>query len=112
MLAGANYVAKGLVRKDMLGDMVGKMRSQSGGGGIEFRKAIRINAPVEQVFAFWQNYDNFPQFMSHLKEVRDLGDGKSHWVASGPAGIPVEWDAHDHRDAPEPRHSLGKRARL
>lgn len=92
LLAGANYVAKSLTRRDMLGEAVGKMRSQ-GAKGIEFRKGVRINAPVEQTFAFWQNFDNFPRFMSHLKEVRDLGDGKSHWVASGPAGVPVEWDA-------------------
>lgn len=93
LLTGMNYVAKGLVQKDVIGDMVTKMRSSEGGAGIEFRKAIRINAPVEQVFNFWQNYDNFPRFMSHLKEVRDMGDGRSHWVANGPAGAPIEWDA-------------------
>lgn len=94
LLAGANYVAKGLTQKDVLGDAVTKMRAARGSeGGIEFRKGIRINAPVEEVFAFWQNYDNFPRFMSHLKEVRDTGDGRSHWVASGPMGTPVEWDA-------------------
>jgi uncharacterized membrane protein len=93
LLAGANYVAKGLTRKDVLGDAVTKMRGSSMGGGIEFRKGIRINAPVDEVFAFWQNYDNFPRFMSHLKEVRDMGNGRSHWVANGPAGTPVEWDA-------------------
>lgn len=93
LLAGANYVAKGLVKKDVLGEAVGKVRSGQTGGGIEFRKGVRINAPVEQVFAFWQNYDNFPRFMSHLKEVTDMGDGKSHWVANGPADVPIEWDA-------------------
>ncbi len=95
LLAGANYVAKGLVQKDVIGDAVTKMRASREGaaGGIEFRKAIRIEAPVEEVFAFWQNYDNFPRFMSHLKEVRDMGDGRSHWVASGPVDVPVEWDA-------------------
>jgi uncharacterized membrane protein len=25
--------------------------------------------------------------------VTDLGDGRSHWVAKGPAGVNVEWDA-------------------
>jgi len=25
--------------------------------------------------------------MSHVREVRDLGDGRSHWVVDGPAGI-------------------------
>lgn len=93
MLAGLNFVAQGLSRKNYLGDAITKMRGEGMGGGIEFRKAIRINAPVEQVYAFWQNYDNFPRFMAHLKEVRDLGNGKSHWVANGPADRPIEWDA-------------------
>lgn len=93
MLAGLNFVVQGLSQKNYLGDVVTKMRGEGMGGGIEFRKGVRIEAPVEQVYAFWQNYDNFPRFMSHLKEVRDMGNGKSHWVANGPADTPVEWDA-------------------
>jgi uncharacterized membrane protein len=60
---------------------------------IEIDKAVHIHASVEEVFGFWSNYRLFPHFMTHLKEVRDLGNGKSHWVAEGPAGIPVSWDA-------------------
>jgi uncharacterized membrane protein len=31
--------------------------------------------------------------MMHLKEVRPLQDGTSHWVAAGPAGISIPWEA-------------------
>ena len=31
--------------------------------------------------------------MAHLKEVRDHGAGRSHWVAEGPAGVAASWDA-------------------
>jgi uncharacterized membrane protein len=31
--------------------------------------------------------------MSHVRDVRDLGDGRSHWVVVGPADAGVEWDA-------------------
>jgi uncharacterized membrane protein len=31
--------------------------------------------------------------MTHLREVRRTYKNRSHWVAAGPAGIPVEWDA-------------------
>jgi uncharacterized membrane protein len=31
--------------------------------------------------------------MSHLRRVTDLGNGRSHWEAKGPANITVEWDA-------------------
>jgi uncharacterized membrane protein len=38
--------------------------------------------------------------MSHLKEVRRIGDGRTHWVASGPAGISIEWTAVETRREP------------
>lgn len=62
-------------------------------GVSEVQKAIHVDAPVEHVFAAWADYPSFPRFMSRVREVRDLGDGRSHWVVEGPAGVPVEWDA-------------------
>jgi len=60
---------------------------------VDIRKTMHISVPVEKIFEFWANYENFPRLMSHLREVRDLGNGRSHWRAVGPAGISVEWDA-------------------
>ena len=62
-------------------------------GRIEIRHSIDIDAPVERVFEFWSRFENLPQFMSHVREVRSLGGGRTHWVVSGPAGTPIEWDA-------------------
>jgi uncharacterized membrane protein len=86
---GAAALARSISNKEMK-RLVGV---GSGRRAVDIRKTMIINCPVERVFEFWANYDNFPKFMSHLKEVRDLGSGRSHWVAVGPAGIPVEWDA-------------------
>jgi uncharacterized membrane protein len=71
-----------------------------GPGAVEFEKTIHIQAPVEEVYSYWANYENFPRFMSHLREVRNLGDGTSHWVAEGPGGIPLAWDARITRQVP------------
>jgi uncharacterized membrane protein len=65
----------------------------AGRRAIDLQKVINVNAPVEKVWALWSDYENFPRFMSHLKEVRRTGGGRSHWVAAGPAAVPVEWDA-------------------
>jgi uncharacterized membrane protein len=65
----------------------------SGRRAIDLQKDININAPVEEVFRFWDNYENLPKFMAHVKEVRNLGDGRSHWVVKGPAGTEIEWNA-------------------
>jgi uncharacterized membrane protein len=65
----------------------------SGRRAIDVQKTISIRAPIDTVYAFWSNYENFPLFMTHVKEVRDRGNGTSHWVVSGPAGATFEWDA-------------------
>jgi uncharacterized membrane protein len=31
--------------------------------------------------------------MSNARNVRDLGDSRSRWIVTGPAGTTVEWDA-------------------
>ncbi len=65
----------------------------AGRRAMSFHKTININAPVEEVFAFWEQWENFPKFMSHIEEVRITGEGRTHWRARGPAGVSVEWDA-------------------
>jgi uncharacterized membrane protein len=65
----------------------------AGKPAFDLHKTIHIAASPETVFDFWSDFENFPHFMSHVREARDLGDGRSHWVVSGPAGIPVEWTA-------------------
>jgi uncharacterized membrane protein len=39
---------------------------------ITVQKSIRINAPVEQVFGLWQDFERFPSFMTHVQRVRRL----------------------------------------
>jgi uncharacterized membrane protein len=61
--------------------------------GIHVHESIRLEKPLEEVYGFWRQIENLPRFMSNLERVTDLGNGRSHWVAKGPAGTSVEWDA-------------------
>jgi uncharacterized membrane protein len=56
-------------------------------------KTVRIDAPVDEVFTYWRNLENFPQWMSHVREVRYIGHDRYHWSVDGPLGTPVEWDS-------------------
>jgi uncharacterized membrane protein len=60
---------------------------------VDIQKSLYIEAPLTQVYEFWSNYENFPLFMSHVREVEDLGNGRSHWSVTGPGGVPIEWNA-------------------
>jgi uncharacterized membrane protein len=68
---------------------------------VDIQKTLYIDAPIDQVYAFWSNYENFPLFMSHVREVEDLGAGRSRWSVSGPGGLPIEWTAVLTQQAPE-----------
>lgn len=72
----------------------------SGRQAIDFHKTINIDAPVETVYDFWSNLENFPQFMSHVEEVKDLGNDEYHWKVSGPAGTTVQFNALTTKKVP------------
>jgi len=61
--------------------------------GARVEESITIRRPREELFRYWRELANLPRIMSHLKAVEPRGNTRSHWVASGPAGLDVEWDA-------------------
>ncbi len=63
-------------------------------------RTIIINRSAEDLYGFWHYFSNLPTFMSQLESVEELGGGRSHWKAKGPAGKTVEWDAEIVDDQP------------
>ena len=57
------------------------------------RMSFVVAQPVEVVFAFVRDFENFPCIIGALRQVRDYGDGRSHWCASTPSGGTLEWDS-------------------
>ncbi len=57
------------------------------------RSSILLNCTPEQAYQFWSNFENLPLFMRHLESVTRLGESRSRWIAIGPLGKRVIWDA-------------------
>lgn len=55
--------------------------------------SIEIDAPVKQVYEYWETLENLPDFMRNVEEVRSTGDNTTHWSVKGPFGASVEFDA-------------------
>ena len=70
-----------------------------GENAIKVRKAVNINAPVDEVYQFWRNFENFPLFMNHVKEISS-DNGLSTWKVAGPAGSTIEFRSQITRDVP------------
>ncbi len=66
---------------------------------------MTINRPVEDVYRFWRDLSNLPRCMQHLESVTPLGNGRSHWIAKGPAGM-RRVGRRDHQRRRKPRHRL------
>jgi uncharacterized membrane protein len=53
--------------------------------------SVTINAPVNQVYQLFTHFNDFPKFMTYIKEVTYRDDQTSHWVADIVGRH--EWDA-------------------
>jgi uncharacterized membrane protein len=87
-LAGLALV--GLATRRIVAELirdVGDRRRQ-----VVMRSAIDIERPVADVFAFLNDFENFPRVVGNLRSVVDYQDGRAHWEAYTPTGHIVEWD--------------------
>lgn len=82
---------------------LGALRRRQRGNGesaTAFTHAITINKPVDEVYGFWRNFENFPRFMRHLESVQVIDERRSFWSAKGPAGTTLDWTSEITEDRP------------
>jgi len=75
-------------------------RGRTNDRGQETRTYVTIDRSPEELYRFWRDFTNLPQFMVHLESVATLDERRSHWVAKGPFGASLEWDAEIVDDRP------------
>jgi uncharacterized protein YndB with AHSA1/START domain len=56
-------------------------------------KVIEIAAPIERVFDLFSDFENFPRWMRHIRDVHYSGRRYTRWTADAPLGTSVEWEA-------------------
>ena len=58
---------------------------------IDHSASVTIKAPVHQTYELFTHFDDFPKFMSFIREVTYYDDERSHWVVQ--VINQYEWDA-------------------
>jgi uncharacterized membrane protein len=110
--SGAALVATGLARRNRTGIGLAaagavlvtravtnlelrRLVGLDGRRAIDLQKTMTVDVPIDQAFAFWDDFENFPKFMHHVREVRRTNNPAHwHWTVSGPAeATPIEFDA-------------------
>jgi len=76
----------------------GPASSIPAGQGVKMEKSMVVNRPASELYHYWRNLRNIPNFMRHIRSITVEGN-RSHWVAGCPVGFSLEWDAeiiNDH----------------
>jgi uncharacterized membrane protein len=96
---GGLFIMRGAAGHCRLYDSMGVSTAASQRPGVpdqtghKIEKSVFIARPPVELFRFWRNLENLPEFMKHIESVRVLDDRHSHWVVKGPGGHRLEWDA-------------------
>ena len=69
-------------------------------GSSALARAVTINKPVAEVYAYFRDFSNLPSFMENVVSIDTPDATRSHWVVKAPGGTTVEWDARVTEDQP------------
>lgn len=105
-VTGGSLVYRGLSGQCPLYSTLGLTTARHGpattipaGQGVKVEQTVTIERNRQDLYHFWRNLENLPRIMHHLESVRVQGN-RSHWVAKGPLGTRVEWDAEIYNENP------------
>jgi uncharacterized membrane protein len=65
---------------------------------VHVETSIAIGVSPAELYSFWRDLKNLPRFMKNLESVVEIDSVRSHWVAKGPAGTTIEWDAEIYNE--------------
>lgn len=63
-------------------------------------KSVTVNVPINTAYNQWTQFEDFPQFMEGIENIRQEGDTKTYWKANI-AGKTVEWEAEITEQTPD-----------
>jgi uncharacterized membrane protein len=66
------------------------------------QESIELDVPVRMAYNQWTQFEEFPRFMEHVDEVRQLDDTHLHWKVTV-VGETEEFDAEVTEQIPETR---------
>lgn len=64
-------------------------------------RAVLINRPRAELYAFWRDFQNLPRFMENVRSVTILEPGLSQWTIAGPAGADFDLVSEITEDRPD-----------
>ncbi|MFC0505934.1 SRPBCC family protein [Micromonospora costi] len=90
----------GITALDLIAATRASRARRARGRLIRIDLGVTVNRSPAEAYRFWRDIENLPRFMSHVESIRAEDLRRSHWMARGPAGRHIEWDAEIVDDQP------------
>jgi len=84
------------------------MPALAAGRGTHVERSVTVMRPEDELYAEWRDLTHWPSLVPNLQSVTLLDGNRSRWVAHGPGGVPVQWEAELVAD--EPNRLIGWRS--
>jgi uncharacterized membrane protein len=98
---GAILLKRGVTGFCEVNHLLKRNTAIKGASAMEVKATFTINKPREEVYAYWRNFENLPNFMKHLDDVEVLDEKRSSWTALVPGGVgKVSWEAVVEEEQP------------
>ncbi len=68
----------------------------------KIEKSVEVRVPVRTAYNQWTQFEEFPQFMEGVREVKQLDDKRLYWRAEI-SGKEKEWNAEISEQTPDER---------
>jgi uncharacterized membrane protein len=98
--AGAAWLASRNPRRSHDGKRRPDMPALAAGRGARVERTVTIARSPEELYARWRDLARLPDLMAHLRSVTPLDERRSRWVARGPGGTRIAWEAEITADEP------------
>ena len=98
--AGAAWVASRNPRWSHDGRRRVDVPALAAGRGARVERTVTILRSPDELYARWHDLARLPELMAHLESVTPLDEKRSRWVARGPGGTRVVWEAEITADEP------------
>ena len=61
--------------------------------GVRVQRSMTVLRSPQDLYNYWYDIEKAPLYMDYIESVMKTGERTSHWIAKGPLGTQVEWNA-------------------
>ena len=105
---GGSLVYRGVTGRCMVYESLGINTAQGHGPattipaqhGVHVEHSVIVQREAEELYDAWRHFKGLPDFMSHLESVEELDERRSRWIAKGPLGTKISWEAEILNERP------------